>query len=390
VLKQESPLHFIDIEQVQAVAAALGFARLGFARVDDAAMVGYAQGLSAWLKEGCHGDMDYMESRFEQRRHPELLLEDVNTVLMVSLDYRPSDPQWQEQAWSQLDDPQEAYVSVYARGRDYHKIIRHRLQKLADQLCERFGPFSYRAFTDSAPVMELPLAAQAGLGWRGKHTLLIHPQQGSMFFIGSLFTSLALPDAPRVDEHCGTCNQCIDVCPTQAITAPHRLDARRCISYLTIEHRGPIPLEFRRAIGNRIYGCDDCQLICPWNKFAKAPLHAQVGQELAPRHALGSANLAQLWAWSETDFLSRTEGSAIRRIGYWRWRRNLVIAMGNALYAARIKVEQGLGQKPEGVDATQALRQSLLEAQGQTYFSTDAILSEHLAWALAAEDAVLV
>jgi epoxyqueuosine reductase len=369
--------HFIDIEEVQTQARSLGFTSLGFAEVSTPLMAEHAQGLGAWLEAGFHGEMGYMSTRFAQRAQPELLLPEVRTVLMVSLDYRPRDPQWQAQAWARLDRAEQAYVSCYAVGRDYHKIVRSRLQKLADKLCEKYGHFSYRAFCDSAPVMELPLAAQAGLGWRGKHTLLLNRDHGSMFFVGCLYTSLQLkpqpaPDhvtegASRMDEvvpdaeleaHCGTCTKCIDVCPTRAIVAPHRLDARRCISYLTIEHAGGIPLEFREAIGNRIYGCDDCQLICPWNKFAQSPVHAEVSKDLAPRHAL------------EQEFLSNTEGSAIRRIGYWRWRRNLVIAMGNAL--------RGNAADDSKREIKNALQQAFLSLSA----SPDSVMQEHLVWAL--------
>ncbi len=386
---QESPPHFIDIEEVQTQARSLGFTSLGFAEISTPLLAEHARGLRAWLESGFHGEMGYMSTRFAQRAQPELLLPEVRTVLMVSLDYRPQDPLWQAQAWARLESSEQAYVSCYALGRDYHKIVRSRLQKLADKLSEKYGHFTYRAFCDSAPVLELPLAAQAGLGWRGKHTLLLHRDHGSMFFIGSLYTSLVLapypesaevsarasrlekgvPDA-ELEPHCGTCTKCIDICPTRAIVAPHRLDARRCISYLTIEHAGGIPLEFREAMGNRIYGCDDCQLICPWNKFAQAPIHAEVSKDLAPRHALERSSLVQLWAWSEQEFLDNTEGSAIRRIGYWRWRRNLLIAMGNALRG------NATHESKRAIES--ALRDALLSLSD----STDDVMQEHLAWAL--------
>jgi epoxyqueuosine reductase len=372
--EQESPQHFIDIEEVQALARSLGFASLGFAALSKPFMEEQAQGLRAWLEGGNHGEMAYLSTRYAQRAQPELLLPEVRTVLMVSLDYRPVDPAWQAQAWQRLEQAEQAYVSCYALGRDYHKIVRGRLQKLADALCAKYGDFAYRAFCDSAPVMELPMAARAGLGWRGKHTLLLNREHGSMFFIGSLYTSLILPPLEVDDQaqaHCGTCTQCIDVCPTAAIIAPHRLDARRCISYLTIEHSGAIPLEFREAIGNRIYGCDDCQLICPWNKFAQAPLQADIRQDFAPRQDLDRASLLQLWSWTEQEFLRNTEGSAIRRIGYWRWRRNLVIAMGNALRQRDLPGEHQLAIK-------NALGQALQSLTG----SSDEVLQEHLSWAL--------
>ncbi len=360
-------------------------------------MADHALGLAAWLDAGFHGEMSYMRTRFEQRAQPELLLPAVRTVLMVSLDYRPQDADWQAQAWTRLEASEQAYVSCYALGRDYHKIVRSRLQKLANLLCIKYGDFAYRAFCDSAPVMELPLAAQAGLGWRGKHTLLLNRDHGSMFFIGSLYTSLQLPPTgnrsdigmvpsqrpaneqdggmEKDDAHCGTCTKCIDVCPTRAIVAPHRLDARRCISYLTIEHTGGIPLEFREAIGNRIYGCDDCQLICPWNKFAQTPMHAEVSRDFAPRYALDRSSLLDLWSWNEIEFLRNTEGSAIRRIGYWRWRRNLIIAMGNALRVA---------MKPDALKrkAEEGLRAVLLDALQSLGPDQDEVIREHLAWAL--------
>jgi epoxyqueuosine reductase len=236
------------------------------------------------------------------------------------------DPPAARDGWEVLDDPTLGYISRYALGRDYHKVMRMRLQKLADCIAETVGPFGYRAFVDSAPVLEKALARNAGLGWIGKHTNLINTRAGSWFFLGELYTDLALPaDAPAV-EHCGTCVRCIEICPTQAIVAPYQLDARRCISYLTIELRESIPVELRRAIGNRIYGCDDCQLVCPWNKFA----HKSIEGDFAVRHGLDGAALITLFAWSEAEFLAHTEGSAIRRIGHESWLRNIAVALGNA------------------------------------------------------------
>ena len=250
-------------------------------------------------------------------------------------------------------------MSIYARGRDYHKVLRARLQSLADRLAAQVGPFGHRVFTDSAPVLEVELASRSGIGWRGKHTLALSREAGSMFFLGEIFTDLPLPVTPAVDAHCGACSACIDICPTQAIVAPYRLDARRCISYLTIEHDGSIPIELRPAFGNRIYGCDDCQLVCPWNKYARRSTLA----DFDVREALDSATLAQLWAWDEAEFLRRTEGSAIRRIGHRRWRRNLAVGIGNALR--------------QGDDA--ALRAALVTVRP----SADAMLREHIDWALA-------
>lgn len=315
-----------------------------------------------------------------------MLVPEARSVIMVTLDYRPDDPQWLENAWSGISTPAQGYVSLYARGRDYHKLVRARLQALAEGLGKALAreqtreqakeqaeaqakapqAFSYRAFCDSAPVMEIPLAVQAGLGWRGKHTLMLNRERGSMFFIGSLYTSLALPEVAEAQEnHCGSCSRCLEVCPTQAIVAPHRLDARRCISYLTIEHQGAIPHEFRKAIGNRIYGCDDCQLACPWNKFAQAPQDAAVLGDFAPRHGLDASALLALWAWTEEAFLHKTEGSPIRRMGYWRWRRNLIVAMGNALSAGDPSVNPGLR-----------------EALEQAMAGLDEVLQEHVRWAL--------
>ena len=242
---------------------------------------------------------------------------------------RAAGTDWQAIEWQRLGDAQAATVSLYARGRDYHKVVRSRLQALADRLANAVGPFGHRVFTDSAPVLEVELAARSGIGWRGKHTLALSRDAGSMFFLGEVFVDLALPATPPVESHCGTCNACLDICPSRAIVAPYRLDARRCISYLTIEHEGPIPVELRALIGNRVYGCDDCQLACPWNKYAR-----RSGlPDFDPRHGLDGSTLLALWAWDEAAFDRCTEGSAVRRIGHERWRRNLAVALGNALRA---------------------------------------------------------
>ena len=258
----------------------------------------------------------------------------------------------------------DGQVPLYARGRDYHKVLRGRLQQLADLLQAEVGPLGHRAFTDSAPVLEVELATRSGLGWRGKHTLALQREAGSMFFLGELFVDLDLPATEPVSAHCGQCSACIDICPTQAIVAPYRLDARRCISYLTIEHDGPIPIELRAPIGNRIYGCDDCQLICPWNKFAQRA----VLPDFDVREPLGSATLLQLWAWTEPEFLRRTEGSAIRRIGWQRWRRNLAVGLGNAWRKT----------------GDEALSQALSVAHD----AADDLVREHIVWALAQTPAV--
>jgi epoxyqueuosine reductase len=263
-----------------------------------------------------------------------------------------------------LAAPSQATVSLYARGRDYHKTLRQRLQRLADHLQALVGPVGHRVFTDSAPVLEVELATRSGLGWRGKHTLALHRDAGSMFFLGEIFIDMALPPTRPIPAHCGDCSACIEVCPTRAIVAPYRLDARRCISYLTIEHDGPIPVELRAAMGNRIYGCDDCQLACPWNKYARR----SALPEFDVREPFGQATLLGLWDWSEADFLRLTEGSAIRRIGHARWRRNLAVALGNLL-------------RNPAADAAlcETVRDRLQQARG----SADALLREHIDWALA-------
>jgi len=307
-------------------AAALGFSQIGVAGVD---LSSAEPGLVEWLNNGFHGSMDYMALHGMKRARPAELVPGTLRVITVRMDYLPQDtPQeWQAIEWDRLADASKAGVSIYARGRDYHKVLRTRLQKLADQLAAAVGPFGHRVFTDSAPVLEVELASRSGIGWRGKHTLVLHRDAGSMFFLGEIYVDLPLPVTPAADAHCGSCRACIDVCPTQAIVAPYRLDARRCISYLTIEHAGPIPLELRAAMGNRIYGCDDCQLVCPWNKYARrSPL-----PDFDTRGPFADATLLQLWRWSEDDFLRHTEGSAIRRIGYERWQRNLAVGLGNAL-----------------------------------------------------------
>ena len=298
----------------------LGFQQVGISTAD----LGNDEArLLDWLAAGRHGDMDYMQRHGTKRSRPAELHAGTLRVISVRMDY---DPPQARDAWEVLEDPSLAYVSRYALGRDYHKLLRTRLQKLADRVAGEVGPFGYRAFVDSAPVMEKALARNAGLGWIGKHTTLINRSAGSWFFLGELFTDLPLPVDEAASEHCGTCTRCIDICPTQAIVAPHQLDARRCISYLTIELRGSIPVEFRAALGNRIYGCDDCQLVCPWNKFAQKSAEA----DFIARHGLDSASLIELFAWNEEEFLKNTEGSAIRRIGHECWLRNIAVALGNA------------------------------------------------------------
>ncbi len=279
--------------------------------------------LMNWLKAGRHGEMAYMAAHGHKRSQPALLQPGTIRIISVRMDYLPPAA---ADAAVVLNDAQLGYISRYALGRDYHKVLRKRLQKLAARITAAIGPFSYRAFSDSAPVLEKPLAQKAGLGWIGKHTNLLNQKAGSWFFLGELYTDLPLPVDGAAENHCGTCQACIDVCPTQAITGPYQLDARRCISYHTIELRGAIPLEFRRLIGNRVYGCDDCQLVCPWNRFARPSGEP----DFMPRTGLDAPQLVELFAWSEAEFLRRTEGSAIRRIGYECWLRNVAVGLGNA------------------------------------------------------------
>lgn len=297
----------------------LGFQQLGVTDVD---LTAAEPRLLDWLRHGRHGDMHYMATHGVRRSRPAELVPGTVRVISARMDYSPRarDPQ------TALDDPSAAYVSRYALGRDYHKVLRARLRRLADRIAREIGPFGYRVFTDSAPVLEKALAEKAGLGWIGKHTNVIARDAGSWFFLGEIYTDLALPVDEPATEHCGTCQACIDVCPTRAIVAPYQLDARRCISYLTIELRGSIPESLRPLVGNRIYGCDDCQLVCPWNRYAQ--LSAE--PDFAPRHRLDTSTLVTLFKWSEPEFLQRTEGSAIRRITYVQWLRNIAVALGNA------------------------------------------------------------
>ena len=304
----------------------LGFQKTGVADID----LQQAEGrLSDWLQSKFHGSMDYMERHGSKRSRPEELVPGTLRVISVRMDYLPQD---QASAKRLLDDGASAYISRYALGRDYHKVLRGRLRSLARRIQENIGEFGYRVFVDSAPVLEKALAEKARLGWIGKHTNVIDRESGSWFFLGELYTDLPLPvDSPE-QSHCGTCTACIDICPTKAIVAPYSLDARRCISYLTIENKQAIPVEFRKDIGNRIYGCDDCQLYCPWNKFAKPTAE----KDFAPRHGLETAQLVDLFLWTEEIWLEKTEGSAIRRLGFERWLRNLAVALGNATTTAAV------------------------------------------------------
>ncbi len=327
----------------------LGFQEIGVSSINLAADEAR---LLDWLDAGFHGDMDYMKRHGTRRSRPANLHPGTLCVISARMDYAPPD---MTRAWETIDDPERAYVSRYALGRDYHKVLRTRLQRLADRIAMVTGPFGHRVFTDSAPVLEKALARNAGLGWIGKHTLLLSRDAGSWFFLGEIYADLPLPTDGPVGEHCGTCTRCIDICPTGAIVAPYRLDARRCISYLTIELRGAIPEDLRPLIGNRIFGCDDCQLACPWNKFAQPTSEA----DFAPRHGLDDATLVALFAWSRQQFTDRTAGMAIRRTGYEGWLRNIAVALGNA------------PSTPEVIAALQARADDV-----------SAVVREHVAWAI--------
>jgi epoxyqueuosine reductase len=350
------------LAQLREHAARLGFSQIGVADVDLSDAEG---GLLQWLDNGFHGAMAYMAAHGLKRARPAALVPGTLRVITARMDYlprqRPNDSHdgWQAIEWQRLAEPAQAALSIYARGRDYHKVLRARLQQLADGLADAVGPFGHRVFTDSAPVLEVELAAKSGLGWRGKHTLVLNREAGSMFFLGEIYVDLPLPLTAPVQAHCGSCTACIDICPTRAIVAPYRLDARRCISYLTIEEPGAIPVELRPLIGNRVYGCDDCQLACPWNKYARR----SALPDFDVRADVGNATLLQLWEWSEADFLRHTEGSAIRRIGHERWQRNLAVALGNALRA----------------DDDPVLRRAL---EGRLA-GCSALVREHIVWALA-------
>jgi epoxyqueuosine reductase len=332
---------------------ALGFAQIGVADTD---LRAEEARLLDWLGGGRHGEMHYMARHGSRRARPAELVPGTMRVITARLDYLPPRA---KPAAAVLADPHRAYVSRYALGRDYHKVLRSKLERLARRIAEAAGPFHYRVFTDSAPVLEVALAAKSGLGWRGKHTLLLTRDAGSFFFLGEIYTDLPLPVTGTVAEHCGSCHACIDACPTGAIVAPYELDARRCISYLTIELKGSIPEELRPLIGNRVYGCDDCQLACPWNKYAGPSPEP----DFAVRHGLDDAELIALFGWTEQEFEARTEGSAIRRINYGQWLRNLAVGLGNAPYSPRIV--RALERRAE---------------------NPSPLVREHVAWALAEQE----
>jgi epoxyqueuosine reductase len=366
----------------------LGFGAIG---ISDTDLTTAEAGLAAWLEAGCHGEMDYMAKHGMKRARPAELVAGTRRVITARMAYLPamtlagktgeSGPQampqdWRKAEYGRLADPSVAVVSIYARGRDYHKVMRNRLQQLAEKIEAEIGGYGYRVFTDSAPVLEVELAQNAGVGWRGKHTLLLQRDAGSLFFLGEIYVDIALPtDAEIAPEqapetagaHCGSCTRCIGACPTGAIVEPYKVDARRCISYLTIELKGSIPQDLRPLIGNRVYGCDDCQLVCPWNKFAQAAPVA----DFDVRHGLDRATLVELFGWTASEFDTRMQGSAIRRIGYECWLRNLAVGMGNALRADRASLSV-------------AARADIVEALRSRIDDASALVREHVEWALEA------
>ncbi|MEZ5606905.1 MAG: tRNA epoxyqueuosine(34) reductase QueG [Burkholderiaceae bacterium] len=343
-------------------ARELGFAHVGVAGVD---LASAEAGLMQWLAAGFHGSMDYMAAHGLKRARPAELVPGTVSVITARMNYLPRTQtgDWPGRERARLARPTEGVVSLYARGRDYHKVVRARLQKLQDRIAAQLGPFGHRVFSDSAPVLEGELAARSGLGWRGKHTLVLTREAGSMFFLGELFVDLALPPTPAVESHCGSCSACIDACPTGAIVAPGRVDARRCISYLTIEHDGAIDEALRPLMGNHVYGCDDCQTVCPWNKYAQRSDLPDFDE----REGLSGASLIEWLAWSEDEFLRRTEGGPIRRIGHARWLRNVATAMGNAIAAL-----------PAHDPQVAALRAALRTRADHP----SAVVREHVRWAL--------
>ena len=341
-------------EDIRAWALDLGFDDIGISDINLAEHEAY---LLNWLKSGMQGEMDYMQRHGTKRSRPNELVPGTVKIISVRMNYYPPNARDADEI---LEQSQLAYISRYALGRDYHKVMRKRLQTLAEKIQDQVGEFGYRAFVDSAPVLEKALANKAGLGWIGKHTNLLSEQAGSWFFLGELFTDLPLPVDETMSSHCGSCAACIDICPTKAIIAPYKLDARKCISYLTIEHKSAIPEQYRKAIGNRIYGCDDCQLVCPWNKFSNtSPL-----ADFAKRHNLDSIHLTEIFLWTEAQFLYFTEGSAIRRIGYQQWLRNIAVALGN--------VEKGNAKKTDAV----------VQALNARKNDESELVREHVNWAL--------
>ena len=328
---------------------ALGFAEIG---ITDTGLSFAEKEHQRWIEKGFHGEMDYMAKHGTKRTRPAELVPNTIRVISARLDYLPPKA---KDSWQVMNDGDKAFISRYTLGRDYHKVIRNKLQKLCEKIDQTIKGVEYRAFTDSAPVLEVALAEKAGLGWRGKHTLLINKDHGSWFFLGEIYTNLPLPIDKPATNHCGSCTSCIDICPTQAITAPYEVDARRCISYLTIELKNSIPVEFRPLIGNRVYGCDDCQLTCPWNKFAESTQE----NDFHVRHGLDNMDLIECFGWSEDEFKQKMAGSAIYRIGYVQWLRNIAVGLGNATTSPEI-----------------------IQALKQRENDTSDLVKEHVEWAL--------
>lgn len=345
------PSHNLQMlaDSIKSWGKALGFSAVG---ITDTDLANAERHYQAWIEKGFHGDMDYMAKHGNKRTQPAELVAGTMRVISVRMDYQPPNAKDAEEV---LEQSEKAFISRYALGRDYHKVLRQRMQKLCEQIEKEVGGFGYRVFTDSAPVLEVALAEKAGLGWRGKHTLLLNREAGSWFFLGEIYTDLPLPTDNDISNHCGTCTACIDICPTQAIVAPYQLDARRCISYLTIEHKTSIPIEFRSLIGNRIYGCDDCQLTCPWNRFGQITNQ----DDFHVRHGLDDVLLTELFAWDKATFETNMAGSAIYRIGHEQWLRNIAVGLGNAQTS------------PEIIE-TLKLREN----------DASSLVREHVAWAL--------
>ena len=336
-------------DKIKQIGQDLGFQQIGIA---DTKLDPHHRHYLQWIEQNFHGEMSYMERNIEKRLHPDQMIPNTLSVICVRLDYLIDEGDWPEKL---LEQDNLAYVSRYALGRDYHKLMRKRLQRYASSISALVGDMGYRVFTDSAPVLEKALAAKAGIGWQGKHSNILHQDHGSWFFLGEIYTDLLLDVDQPIKNHCGSCTTCMDVCPTQAIVAPYVVDARRCISYLTIEHKSAIPVELRSAIGNRIYGCDDCQLFCPWNRFAQTTQE----KDFQPRHGLDNISLLECFEWGAEEFNLKMQGSAIRRIGYQSWIRNIVVALGNADYDPNI-----------------------VKALQSNYSVHNSLVQEHIDWAI--------
>jgi len=382
------------LDLVQAWGKELGFSQMGIASVD---LSHAEQGLLEWLERGFHGEMQYMSTHGLKRARPLELVPGTLSVITARMNYLPRtthtvDGAWMDEERRRLQDMDEGVISVYARGRDYHKVMRQRLERLAKKIQQHVSALGYRVFTDSAPVLEVELGVQSGLGWRGKHTLLLSRDSGSMFFLGEIYVNIPLPPTPKQTPHCGSCNACIDVCPTGAIIQPYVLDARKCISYLTIEHPGPIPIELRSKMGNHIYGCDDCQTVCPWNKFAQSSeiddfdVRAELGFEQKNSNnsdpdSRSRAKLIDYFSWTKEEFEHKTTGTAIRRIGHERWLRNVAVAMGNAL-AKEGQINEIKIKYPSNSSVETMQFDSIKQALQDKLNHPSPLVVEHVVWAL--------